>query len=298
MPNPTRETVDGRVYNDLRNLAKREGLSSADVMLSYALERFLYRLARAPEGGRHFVLKGGLLLAQFGARRATRDIDLLGRYFNGEQSEVIARIKTVAALPVDDGMHFDPEAVRTVPIRTDEKYAGLRLTMPAALSRAQLKLQLDISFGDPITPEARLVDYPQRLGTGPFRIYGYPIDTVIAEKLTTAIDLGEANTRDRDYADLYRLICQNDLDAAALRHAVERTADHRGLRLRPLSTVMGTLPTSRQASYTRWRGKQDADHAAYPASFAEICATVIAFADPLLTGSSGVHWSAADRQWH
>jgi hypothetical protein len=92
MPNPTRETIGGSVYNDLRNLAKREGLSSADVMFSYALERFLYRLARTPQGGRHFVLKGGLLLAQFGARRATRDIDLLGRYFNGEDAEVIARI--------------------------------------------------------------------------------------------------------------------------------------------------------------------------------------------------------------
>jgi hypothetical protein len=298
MPNPTRETTGGRVYNDLRNLAKREGLSSADVMLSYTLERFLYRLARSPEGGRHFVLKGGLLLAQFGARRATRDIDLLGRYFTGEDGEVIARIKAIAAFPVDDGVLFDPDGVRTVPIRTGEPYAGLRLTMPAALSRAQLKLQLDISFGDPITPEARLVNYAQRLDPEPFQIYGYPIDTVIAEKLTTAIDLAEANTRDRDYADLYRLICQNDFDTATVRTAVERTAHHRGLLLRPLSIVIGALPTSRQLSYTRWLSKQEADRTAYPTSFAEICATVIAFADPLLTDTAGTHWSAADRQWH
>ena len=264
MPNPTRETSGGRVYNDLRNLAKREGLSSADVMLGYVLERFLYRMAQAPEGGRHFVLKGGLLLAQFGARRATRDIDLLGQHFTGEDGEVIARIRSIAAFQVDDGVTFNPGGLRTAPIRTDEKYGGLRLTMPAALSRAQLKLQLDISFGDPITPEARLIDYPQRLDTEPFQIYGYPIDTVIAEKLTTAI---------------------------------ERTARHRGLRLRPLSTVIGALPTGRQASYTRWLSKQEADRHAYPASFADVCATVVAFADPLITGAAITHWSAAHRQW-
>lgn len=297
MPNPTRETSGGRVYNDLRNLAKREGLSSADVMLGYVLERFLYRMAQAPEGGRHFVLKGGLLLAQFGARRATRDIDLLGQHFTGEDGEVIARIRSIAAFQVDDGVTFNPGGLRTAPIRTDEKYAGLRLTMPAALSRAQLKLQLDISFGDPITPEARLIDYPQRLDAEPFQIYGYPIDTVIAEKLTTAIDLAEINTRDRDYADLYRLICQNDIDAIMIRTAIERTARHRGLRLRPLSTVIGALPTGRQASYTRWLSKQEADRHAYPASFADVCATVVAFADPLITGAAITHWSAAHRQW-
>lgn len=211
---------------------------------------------------------------------------------------MVDRIKAIAAFSVDDGVLFDPEGVRTTPIRTDEKYAGLRLVMPAALSRAQLKLQLDISFGDPITPEARLVNYAQRLDPEPFQIYGYPIDTVIAEKLTTAIDLGEANTRDRDYADLYRMICQNDLNATAVRTAVERTASHRGLRLSSLSTVIGALPTSRQVSYTRWLGKQDADRAAYPTSFAEICATVIAFADPLLTGTAGTNWSATERRWH
>lgn len=297
MPNPTRETTAGRVYNDLRNLAKREGRSSADLMLAYTLERFLYRLARAPQGGRHFVLKGGLLLAQFGARRATRDIDLLGRYFNGEDAEVIARIKAIAALAVDDGVLFDSDGVRAAPIRTEEQYGGLRLSMPAELSRARLKLQLDISFGDPITPEARLVDYPQRLSPEPFQIYGYPIDTVIAEKLTTAVDLAEANTRDRDYADLYRLVCQNDFDAATLRTALERTAKHRGLSLRPLSSVIGALPTTRQASYTRWLGRQEAERAAYPRSFAEVCETVIAFADPLITDSAATGWSAADRQW-
>lgn len=81
MANQARDTTAGRVYNDLRNLARRSGRSTDELMVEYVLERFLYRLAVSPLGGRFFVLKGGLLLAQFGARRMTRDIDILGRSF-------------------------------------------------------------------------------------------------------------------------------------------------------------------------------------------------------------------------
>ncbi|MFJ2032928.1 hypothetical protein [Streptosporangium sp. NPDC087985] len=63
MPNPTRDTTTGRVYHDLRNLARRNGRSTDEIMVEYVLERFLYRMGLSPEGGRHFILKGGLLLA-------------------------------------------------------------------------------------------------------------------------------------------------------------------------------------------------------------------------------------------
>ena len=106
MPNPARDTTAGRVYNDLRNLARRTGRSTDEVMVDYVLERFLYRMSISPLGGRHFVLKGGLLLAQFGARRMTRDIDILGRAFSGEEPEIISRIflriSAIACLPQGD----------------------------------------------------------------------------------------------------------------------------------------------------------------------------------------------------
>ncbi|MGW6498472.1 nucleotidyl transferase AbiEii/AbiGii toxin family protein [Nonomuraea angiospora] len=91
MPNPTRATTAGRIYNDLRNLAQRSRRSTDELMVEYVLERFLYRLAVSPLGGRHFILKGGLLLAQLGARRMTRDIDILGRAFPCDEEEIIHR---------------------------------------------------------------------------------------------------------------------------------------------------------------------------------------------------------------
>ncbi|MEV6413143.1 nucleotidyl transferase AbiEii/AbiGii toxin family protein [Kribbella sp. NPDC051718] len=134
MVNPTRDSTAGRVYNDLRNAARRAGRSTDEVMIEYILERFLYRLATSPAGGSNFVLKGGLLLAQFGARRATRDIDILGQAFSGDDTEIIRRITEIAGTEVDDGVLFDAASLKTVPIREDGRYHGLRLVMPASIA--------------------------------------------------------------------------------------------------------------------------------------------------------------------
>lgn len=139
MANPTRDTTAGRVYNDLRNLARRNSRSTDEVMVEYVLERFLYRLASSPLGREHFVLKGGLLLAQFGARRTTRDIDILGRSFPGTETEIIHRIAGIAATEINDGVVFDPTTLKTVPIREEDEYHGLRLSMAASIARARLK---------------------------------------------------------------------------------------------------------------------------------------------------------------
>ncbi|WP_230396439.1 nucleotidyl transferase AbiEii/AbiGii toxin family protein [Streptomyces blattellae] len=113
MANPARDTTAGRVYNDLRNLARRNSRSTDEVMVEYVLERFLYRLASSPLGREHFVLKGGLLLAQFGARRMTRDIDILGRSFPGRtENRDHPQNRGHGRHPEsDDGVVFDPAAL-------------------------------------------------------------------------------------------------------------------------------------------------------------------------------------------
>lgn len=298
MPNPTRETTAGRIYNDLRNLARRNGVPTDQVMLEYLLERFLFRVSAHPLGGQHFVLKGGLLLAQFGARRITRDIDILGRAFPGDEQEIIRRITEIAATDVDDGVIFEPGTLTTVPIRQDDEYHGLRLSMSATLSRARLKLQLDVSFGDPVTPSPTLIGYPQALGDGTFTLYGYPIATVIAEKLSTAIALGDLNTRDRDYADLHQLIISHPLDGDELTAALRSTADHRGIELRPLSEAISDLPTRRQPSYTAWRRRQGRAAENHPETFAELISALVTFADPLAAGAARGHaWLPAEKAW-
>ncbi|MCZ4120798.1 nucleotidyl transferase AbiEii/AbiGii toxin family protein [Streptomyces sp. H39-S7] len=295
MSKPTRDTTAGRVYNDLRNLARREGRSTDEVMVEYVLERFLYRLAQSPLGGKHFVLKGGLLLAQFGARRMTRDIDILARAFPGDEAEIVRRIAAIAALEFDDGVAFDTDTLKTAPIREEDEYHGVRLAMVATIARARLKLQLDVSFGDPVTPSPQIIEYPQHLAADSFRLFGYPIATVIAEKLSTAVSLGDFNTRDRDYADLYRLISLNSLDGGELGAALTATAAHRGIELQLLSDSITDLGERRQTSYAAWRRRQGPAAAGYPETFGVVVALVTAFADPLLGGEADARTWHADR---
>jgi hypothetical protein len=267
-------------------------------MLEYLLERFLYRVSIHPLGRPYFVLKGGLLLAQFGARRVTRDVDILGRAFPGEEQEIIRRITQIAATAVDDGVTFEPGTLTTVVIRQDDEYHGLRLAMSATLSRARLKLQLDVSFGDPVTPAPVIIEYPQYLTGETFTLYGYPIATVIAEKLSTAIALGDLNTRDRDYADLHHLVTHHHLDGDELTTALQNTANHRGIQLRPLSEAISDLATRRQAPYAAWRRRQGNAAENHPSTFADLVTTVTTFADPLAAGTAhGRTWDPATRAW-
>ncbi|RCG28213.1 nucleotidyl transferase AbiEii/AbiGii toxin family protein [Sphaerisporangium album] len=297
MPNPTRDTPAGLIYNDLRNLARRTGRSTDEIMVEYVLERFLYRMGLSPSG-EHFVLKGGLQLARFGARRLTRDIHMLGRGFPGEEAEIVRRVASIADTYVDDGVEFDPATLKAVPIRVDEPYNGLRLTMAASIARARLKLQLDISFGDPVTPGPQVIDYPQQLSADTFQIFGYPLATVIAEKLSTAVALGDLNTRERDYADLYRLTTLHVLDGGELTAALAATAGHRGITLRPLTASITDLGERRQTSYAAWRRRQGTAGTGYPDRFSDVVELVIAFADPVLVGEvAGLSWYPEPRTW-
>ncbi|WP_327378461.1 nucleotidyl transferase AbiEii/AbiGii toxin family protein [Streptomyces sp. NBC_01216] len=142
------------------------------------------------------------------------------------------------------------------------------------------------------------MDYPQQLTSESFQILGYPLATVIAEKLTTAISLGDLNTRDRDYADLYRLLTLNDLDGRELAAALTATATHRGITLKPLSTAITDLAEQRQSSYAAWRRRQGTAATGHPERFTDVVQQVIAFSDPCITGEAATQtWAAATRTW-
>lgn len=181
-------------------------------------------------------------------------------------------------------------------IREENRYSGVRVTTQATIATATVKIQLDINFGDPVTPGPQLIDYPTlREEHPPVRILGYPMATVIAEKLCTAIDLGDTSTRVRDYADIWILTRRHNLDATDLRSALAATARHRDVELRPLSDAVGDLATLRADVYTAFLTRVDDDALALPPDLAHLLRDVIAFADPLLSDRLAGTWSAATR---
>ncbi|MFT4103400.1 MAG: nucleotidyl transferase AbiEii/AbiGii toxin family protein [Burkholderiaceae bacterium] len=299
MSRPTRNSVAGRAYLDLQNRARREKRGTQELLTMYVVERWLARLSRSAYA-ENFVLKGGMLLASFGNRRPTVDADALARNMNADQQTVAARVVAVAAVAdPDDGVEFLTDTITTQLIRGDALYAGVRVVMGARLATAQVKLRLDVNFGDPVTPEPRLVELPAlRPGVEPICVLGYPLETVLAEKITTAIDLGLANTRVRDFADVFTLTGNHSLSCGTMRAALAATATFRGVELRPLAVAVSGLDALRASTYTAYKRSLGEAGSALPERFQEAIDAAVAFIDPVITGlAEDARWEHGPRRW-
>jgi Nucleotidyl transferase AbiEii toxin, Type IV TA system len=219
---PTKATVEGRTYLDLQNLARSQHRPTDELHQLYALEGFLARLAASPYSDQ-LVLKGGMLLAAFDARRPTRDVDLQARAIVGQRDDVLQLVRSIAAAPLADGLTFDTDAAIAETIRDEDEYSGVRVTLTATLASARLTLHVDVNIGDPIWPAPRTVALPRLLG-GSIDLIGYPLPMVYAEKIVTALQRGTSNTRWRDFADLYLLTGRHQVEGAELQGALSEVA--------------------------------------------------------------------------
>lgn len=294
MSRPTRSTPGGRAYLALRARARSDGRPTDELLVLYILERFLYRLSISDHRNR-LVLKGGMLLAAFDDRRPTGDVDLLARSIANEVETISDVVREVLALPADDGVTFDVGALRAEVIRDSDLYSGVRIVVPASIDRARHPLRIDINIGDPVTPGPVEINFPALLDE-PFSLLGYPLATVLAEKIVTMIDRGDTTTRDRDFADVYVLSGRHAVPAGELAAAISSTGAHRGSDLRPIREVLVALGTLRQADWTRFVARIGLD--TVPASLADVIDAVADFADPILTGRViDGEWDPAARRW-
>ena len=244
---PTRATVEGRAYLDLQNLARRQQRPTDELHQLYALEGFLARLVRSPDADR-LVLKGGVLLAAYDARRPTRDVDMQARAI-ARDDDVLQLVRDIAAGAMDDGLVFDTDAAAAEIIRDDDEYSGVRITLTATLASAKLSLHIDVNIADPIWPTPRTVHLPKLLG-GTITLAGYPLSMVYAEKIITALQRGTVNTRWRDFADIYILTGRHATEGTELQRALAEVAAHRHVELSPLADALDGYATLGQARST------------------------------------------------
>ena len=190
----------------------------------YGLERLLYRLSVSPHVS-NYLLKGALLFSLWydQPHRPTRDADLLGLGPDDINSAIMA-FREICQIAVDDGIAFDPASVRGAAIRKEAGYGGVRIALQAKLDGARIALQVDIGFGDAVTPAPVAISYPVLLEDFPApQLRAYPKYTVVAEKFHALCLLGMANTRMKDYFDLWMLLGESALDPTKLRGAIEAT---------------------------------------------------------------------------
>jgi predicted nucleotidyltransferase component of viral defense system len=226
MPDKPRN-VGASVRQRLLNLARARGQPLELLLTRYALERLLHRLSLSPHRDR-FVLKGALLLTTWfdEPHRATRDLDLLG-FGDPSDDALMSVFREVMTITIDDGMTFDTAKLKIQPIREDAEYGGSRLITTATLSGARIPIVVDVGFGDAIEPGAEDIELPVLLDMPSPHLRAYPLETVIAEKLHAMAVLGLANSRMKDYYDVWMLTRAFSIDTHRLRRAVDATFERR-----------------------------------------------------------------------
>ncbi len=218
----------------LLNKARAEKLDFNLLLTRYALERMLYRLSVSEQRGQ-FLLKGALLFDIWFdvPHRPTHDADLLG-FGSTEIPHLEKLFREVSQIAVEDGIAFQPDSVKAAEIRKEANYAGVRVTLLGLLDNARCPVQIDIGFGDAVTPAPENVQYPVILDDMPQpQLRVYPRYTVVAEKLEAMVKLGILNSRMKDYFDLWVLSRHSDFDGAVLAQAIRATFERRGTDMPP-----------------------------------------------------------------
>jgi hypothetical protein len=225
---PPLTNIAASVRQRLLNLSQKRGEEFQSLLVRYANERLIYRLAASPHVD-DFILKGAMLLYAWSPYpfRATQDVDLLGRgEITAEQLGAVFRGLCTAAV-VDDGLVFQADSVRVGLIRQEDEYGGFRVKLQARLTSARIDLQVDVGVGDAVARPA-LIDYPTLLDFPAPRLRAYSRETSVAEKFHAMVDHGLENSRMKDFFDVWVLSREFAFEGAALTAAIAATFDRRG----------------------------------------------------------------------
>lgn len=226
------ENTSRSVHQRLLNIRDATGEQFNHLLMRYGLERLLYRLQAAGHSDT-FVLKGATLFVLWHdvPGRPTRDIDLLGLGdLNHERLRAIFTDACAVGVQ-DDGLRFDPTSIRIDDIRDDQEYHGVRVRLLGFLGGARLAIQIDVGFGDSLTPAPNQVEYPAILEYPAPRIRAYHPATVVAEKLNATVVLGMFNSRMKDFYDMHVILAHMDIDDDLLRGAIRATFKRRNVAL-------------------------------------------------------------------
>lgn len=197
------QNVAASARQRLLNISRQQGEDFQLILIRYAIERLLYRISKSKYFDQ-LILKGAMLFQIWSkqSHRPTRDIDFLGC---GEHSESRYRrmFEDICMTEVDeDGLKFDMRSIQVSTMKENEKYQGIRITFNAHLGSARIPIQVDIGFGDVITPHPVDIEYPTILEFRAPRLKSYPRETVVAEKFQAMVALGIANSRMKDFFDI------------------------------------------------------------------------------------------------
>ena len=226
------KNIDASVRQRLLNLSRERNEDFNLILTRYAVERFLYRLSKSKHADR-FILKGAMLTAIWigEMHRPTRDLDLLG--FGDPETEALRGvIKDICLVKVEkDGLEYEADSIEIEEIRENREYPGQRVKVNARLGNARIRIQIDVGFGDAVTPKAKIISFPVLLDYPAPRIRAYNKETQIAEKIQSMVFLGMANSRMKDFYDLFILSKTFSFNGNTIVKAIKATFERRGTQI-------------------------------------------------------------------
>jgi len=273
--------ISASVRQKLLDKARRDGRPFDELLMYFAIERFLYRLSTSKHRDQ-FVLKGALLFRVWAAEdsRATRDIDFL-MYGENSIDNLSKIVREIIAVNSDDGIVFDLDSIDVQLIKEDADYEGIRVVFRAYLGKAESRMQLDIAFGDVVNPQPETGMYPTVLDHAAPELRFYPPETVFAEKLEAMINLGSLNSRMKDFFDLWRMAQQFEFDGFELLNAVSKTLSNRKTEALAYSVLKSEL-TSSLDKQKQWAGFLEKSQLLAPHSFADLLEQLEQIISPIL----------------
>lgn len=283
MSEKTPKNIAASVRQRLLNKARNDHRPFNELLQYFAIERFLYRLSRSPHADK-FILKGALMLRVWQAPlfRPTMDIDMLGRNTENEVEKIVKQVYDICLVEVEsDGLKFNTESIRGERITEDADYEGVRIRFVAQLETAKIPMQMDIGFGDVVVPGPQEAILPTILDFPPPHLFGYSLESAIAEKFEAMVKLGELNSRMKDFYDIWLLSRQFDFMGERLKDAMSETLKNRGTNfpaeIVAFSNSFLSMKSGQWQAFHRRLGQEN-----IPADFAKIMGHVKIFLDPIV----------------
>ncbi len=287
----------------LRNIAKSSGAPFQHVLQHYAIERFLYRVSRSAHRD-SVILKGALLLRTIDIpnRRPTMDIDMLRRGA-ADTTTLLSLVRDCAQLEIDieDGIVFLADSAVAEKITKESDYQGTRILMDARMDNVRLRVQIDFGVGDTMVPGPRVVAYPALLSEDAIQLLAYPIESSIAEKLQAMVSLGSANSRMKDFYDVWTCLTHLQFESDVLLQAVDATFRNRRTPF-PAAGFDAISPRFAEQHRTQWNAfVRKIGEDTLQNRFADVIDDIGRFAMPLFQtlvggGAISTRWSAT-RGW-
>lgn len=256
---PKQEIINiaASVRDRLGKIAKEQREDFSFTVSRFAIERFLYRLSLSPHADK-FVLKGAQLFRLWTdlPYRPTRDLDLLGVAVQG-YDKLLEVFRSICLQPVEarDGIEFDPDSIRWEEIREQNEYHGVRIKIGYSLGSIRDRMQVDVGIGDNVFPRPEAVDFGSMLDLPSPRVLAYPKETVVAEKFHAMVQLGMANSRMKDFFDLYAMANDFRFDGRILKETIQKTFLRRGLQLPEMTPLALTETFAKdKLKQAQWAG--------------------------------------------